>query len=395
MENYICITARFSVNKQFSSNMDIYPITAAIIFFVSTVAFIFWFIFLLKELLLRKAIYKSALKRCNEYNGTEQRETVYKANTDYNKSIFLFLINIFEWIAGMYVFVDYMYFIGISLVIHFRGADPIENQVNSNIGKYLWGTEILGSYIFSNIMFTGYNFLLLTLMSTACLCNYLTARYARKSWIKHDKIPYIITLTVVFIIITQISSLFCYLTLIVRWVHMLVLVLVLVFGMHQSRKLRMVINWTVVDLAVGQNNLKQLNKLKRMIVSFRIYITIYWIGCICLFISILGANVNLTSQIVLQNIFSPNHHHYNPCTNENNAHNDHKLKYITFIETCFSVVENIACLLGYVLVHVPYTVYGYYTMSVLIWRRVTGRSEYCTRYSVFVNGRGRARLIPK
>ena len=368
--------------------MDIHTILIAIVFFMSTVAFIFWFIFLLQELLFRKAIYKSALKRCNEFNGIDQRGTAYVANTDFVKSIFLFLINIFEWIAGMYVFVDYMYNIGIGLVVHFRGSDPIENHVNSYIGKFLWGPETLSSYIYSNIMFTGYNFLLLTLTSIACLCNYLTARYARKSWIKHNKIPYIITLTVAFIILTQILSLFCFLTLIVRWVHLLVLVLVLAFGIHQSRKLRKVINWTLVDLEISQNDRKQLNILKKMIVDFRLYITIYWIGCICIFISILGANINLTSRIVLQNNFAK-HHNYNLCDNEN----DHHLP--SYIKVCFLIVENVACQLGYVLVYVPYTLYGCYTMSVLIWRRVTGRAEYCTRYSVYLDRRGRGRLIPK
>ena len=366
--------------------MEIYPFTAAVIFFVSTVAFIFWFIYLLQELLSRKAIYKSALKRCNENNSLEQRETVYKANTDYVKTIFLFWINFFEWIAGLYVFVDYMYSIGKAYVVYYLENSPIENQVNS--GKFVWGTETLNSYIYTNIMFTWYNFLLLTLTSTACLCNYLTARYARKSWIKHNKIPYIITLTVAFIILTQISSLFCFLRVIVRWIHLLVLILVLAFGIHQSRKLRMVIKWTLVDLEISQNNLKQLNKLKKMILNFRIYITAYWIGCICIFFSVLGANINLTTQIVLQNILAKQHN-YSLCTNESDSHLPR------YIEICLLVVENIACLLGYFLVYVPYSVFGYYTMSVLIWRRVTGRAEYYTRYSVYLDGRGRGRLIPK
>ena len=368
--------------------MEIYPITAAVIFIVSTVAFIFWFIYLLQELLSRKAIYKSALKRCNENNSLEQRETVYKANTDYVKTIFLFSINIFEWIEGLYFFVDYMYYIGIAYVVHLLENSPIENQVNSYVGKFLWSTETLNTYIFKNIMFTGYNFLLLTLTSTACLCNYLTARYARKSWIKHNKIPYIITLTVVFIILTQISSLFCFIRVIVRWIHLLVLILVLAFGIHQSRKLRMVINWTIVDLEISKNNLKQLKKLKSMIFNFRIYITVYWIGCISIFVSILGANIYLTSHIVLQNIFEKQHN-YNLCIDKS----EYQLP--SYIETFLLVVENIACLLGYFVVYVPYTVFGYYSMSVLIWRRVTGRAEYCTRYRVYIDGRGRGRLIPK
>ena len=50
----------------------------------------------------------------------------------------------------------------------------------------------------------------MTVILTASLCKYLTARFAQKSWIKSDKIPYMIGVFLVSETVTQTSAAFCY-----------------------------------------------------------------------------------------------------------------------------------------------------------------------------------------
>ena len=352
-----------------------------------TLAFIFWFVYLLQDVIKRRSCYRSALKEIDESNDDKyQLEVAYNANTEYVKSKFLFFINIVEWIAGMFAAATSVYLSVRSILVcnqKFPLSQPeIDSTVISNLtvnASTLRDCTVVSSYsdsilaqTYSILLILSYNSLLLVITLVSCLCNYLTARYARKSWIKHNKIPYIITLTVAFIILTQILSLFCFLTLIVRWVHLLVLVLVLAFGIHQSRKLRMVINWTLVDLEISQNDRKLLNKFKRMNKRLSIFFAIFWLGCVCLLLLICSINMRITLELTLQLIYQTD---YSLC----NLHNVMIPTYILAPLRCFQIISS---MVGFLLVYLPYLLIGFGRMSVMTWLCIKGRTGYQTHFHV-------------
>ena len=359
--------------------------TVGISYTLFTLAFVFWFAYLLQDVIKRRSCCRSALKEINESSDGDQQEIGYSANTEYVKSKFLFSINIIEWIAATFAAATTTLYLSSFFFCNqqFPSNDSeIDSTILSNLTVKNASTQdciMVSSHIDTMLSRTSfmllpssYNLLLLGLVIVSCLCNYLTARYARKSWIKHDKIPYIITLTVVFITITQISSLFCYLTLIVRWVHFLVLVLVLVFGMHQSRKLRMVINWTVVDLEISRTNLKQLSKFKRMNKRLSIFFAILWIGSISIFLFIFLINMRYTIELTFQLIKQTD---FSLCSL-------HNVKIPNYIFIPLIVFEIIFCVVGFVLFCLPYVICGFSTMSVMMWFCIRGKTGYRTHFHI-------------
>ena len=216
-----------------------------------------------------------------------------------------------------------------------------------------------------------YNVLLISLVLVACLCNYLASRYARLSWIKYNKIPYIIALTIIFMLITEISSLFCYLNFFVRCVHFIALVIVLLFGIKQSRKLRMTINWRVVDLEISKNNPNLLIAFKQMNRRLKILLAVFWSGCICILISILTADIRLGVHLVLQIISEKNHNYFCPNT---------KLYVPSYIQKGFTVVEDVSCVLGSIIISAPYILTAFVEMSVLTYLCIRGRTGYRTHF---------------
>ena len=358
-----------------------FPVINGIKYVAETIAFIFWFIYLLHNVFKRRTYYKSLLKRIQQSNDQYHEQKMYMANTDYVKSIFLFWINIIEWTSSTWVMIEFTYICVEEDAFYFcrtfqNTSKPANNIIPEAVNfkdnfLSLWATGYLKSYIFSRMLLIGNNLLLFSLILVACLCNYLSSRYARKSWITSNKIPYIITLTVIFMIITEISSLFCFLNFFVRCVHFIVLVIVLIFGIKQSRKLRMIINWVVVDLEVSRNNPNLLHTFKQMNRRLRNLLAIFWFGCICIFTSIFTADIRLGVHLVLQIIYEKNHDYF--CANTKS--------YIpSYIQTIFTVVEDISCILGSILISAPYILTAFVTMLVLTCLRIRGRTGYKTHF---------------
>ena len=318
-----------------------FPVINGIKYVAETIAFIFWFIYLLHNVFKRRTYYKSLLKRIQQSNDQYHEQRMYMANTDYVKSIFLFWINIIEWTSSTWVMIEFTYICVEEDAFYFcrtfqNTSKPANNIIPEAVNfkdnfLSLWATGYLKSYIFSH----------------------LSSRYARKSWITSNKIPYIIILTVIFVIITEISSLFCFLNFFVRCVHFIVLVIVLIFGIKQSRKLRMVINWVVVDLEVSRNSPNLLHTFKQMNRRLRNLLAIFWFGCICIFTSIFTADIRLGVHLVLQIIYEKNHDYFCPNTKS----------YIpSYIQTIFTVVEDISCVLGSILISAPYILTAFVTI---------------------------------
>ncbi|KAI6645944.1 hypothetical protein LOD99_13201 [Oopsacas minuta] len=355
-------------------------ISVGLAYIVFLVAFIFWFLYLLHDVIKRRTCYKSALRSIQEYTDQYQQQVVYRAQTEYVKSIFLSSINIVEWIAitsggaaMIYYCLKNEFICSRKFDESVNSSNPLDHFTNvSDCFKILSITDILNSHIFSELLLTGYNFFLLSITLVGCLSNYLTARYARKSWITNSKVPYFIALAFVFMLITQISTLFCSLTLIIRCVHCVVSVVALVFAIQQSWRLRMVINWTVVDLEISQNNKRSLIKFKKMSKRLSNLFYLLWIGCFLALITVFMENIKLVIELILQFI-SEDNHDYSLCT----LHNQYLS---TSIAAIFDVFNGILSITGILLIYFPYILSGYIRMSVIIWLRIRGRTGYRTHF---------------
>ena len=89
--------------------MIAFPVINGIKYVAETIAFIFWFIYLLHDVFKRRARYRSLLKRIQQSNDQYYEEEKYTANTNYVKSIFLFWINIIEWVSSTWIMIEFTY----------------------------------------------------------------------------------------------------------------------------------------------------------------------------------------------------------------------------------------------------------------------------------------------
>ena len=183
----------------------------------------------------------------------QQQILTYSSKTEFVKNVFLFFMNLVEWTGIMLAcilivptYIDYtqylthknqsMIILGRSIYVYF----------SSNIS----GTLFLESSSFPNLHNISF---VLSIILIASLCMYLAARYAQKSWIKSDKIPFMIGIFLVGEILTQIAASFCYTHVIAMWCDVLLLTASLIIAFQQYRKLIMIINWLIVDLKVCNN----------------------------------------------------------------------------------------------------------------------------------------------
>ena len=109
------------------------------------------------------------------------------------------------------------------------------------------------------------------------LCMYLSARYAQKSWIKSNRIPYWICFFLFSSIATQILITICYTHIIGKWCDMILVTLSVIFAWKQYRKLDMVLQWSIVDLRVN-GDIELLDRHVRMKCRFNRIFTAIWIG---------------------------------------------------------------------------------------------------------------------
>ena len=345
------------------------------LFLVYTVGFIFWFLYLLRDLIKRRACYKSALRRLHECHDQYQQEVVYTVNTIYVKSKFIFSLNIIEWLSEMFNVAAYIYkFIEDTpdcsdLVFNQLAStsNPLNLSMTNNHSDCLSGLPRKDALTFSNLLLLRDNLKIMNFMLIACIGRYLTARYARKSWIKHNEIPYIITLTVAYIFITQISSLFGhYIFLLVGWIQWVVFVSAIALVMYQGRKLLMVINWTIVDLEISHDYQGLLEKFKLMHKRVKKIYTLVWIAGICYSFSILLTNIRL--DILIGITLSR--------TTQGN------LPYIAcVITTILDISSTLIYVVIYIILFGPFIGNGLVAMSVLTCRCIRGKTGYRTHFA--------------
>ena len=344
----------------------IYPTVIVVLHLMLSFVYCFWFVYLLRDIINKRSYYRAALIQMQGTEDSYQQHVVYNAETKYTQTLFIFFLNTVEWVALTFVVVAYVY---LSLR---QGLGCSSRHNSGNCFTLALETDLLNSSIYSSLIIFAYNLLLLSLTLVASLCNYLTARYAKKSWIKSDKIPFYIILVLVIMLLAQLTTLFCFLTLIVRFVHLVITSAALVVAIQQARRLRMVVEWMIVDLKISQTDQISLQRLRLMNKRLKILFTVLFSGMGFLLISMFIADIQVGTQLVLQSIFEASKYH-SICTLHNNYLPD-------YASAVFSLFGNLFSFAGIALVYTPYICSGLFTMSVLSWRRFRGRTGFKTHY---------------
>ena len=121
-----------------------------------------------------------------------------------------------------------------------------------------------------------YHFVL-SLSQLISLLIYLSARYGQKRWIKSTNIRYYLGITDIFIVICQVCTLICILTGITRVIHCVFESILFVLIVKHSRRLKMVVNWTIVDLNISKTNKTLCKKKYQKCESFVRFLSILWV----------------------------------------------------------------------------------------------------------------------
>ena len=193
------------------------------------------------------------------------------------------------------------------------------------------------------------------------------------SWITSDNIPYLISLCILYQVVSDIIASFCSFLIIAKCFNLFLFTVSILFALKQYRKLLMVINWTIVDLRVSGNNLLLRKQIKMKRTFTRIF-TYIWIGfsliltynyiAYFLFISavLIRSSDSLSFDIFLCEI--------------SHVPNSEMFSFITILKG----VNNFVLLIGIVFVFIQYTGLGLSNMSVILWRLCTGKSGYRTHF---------------
>ena len=226
------------------------PLVTGMIYYVLyTIVFCFWFIYLLDAMKRKRSFYKTTSRCAQGESDPHQQMLTYNAKTELIKLYICFCLNLVNW-AGL-TFADTFGILKLSS--DYQHEFPT-NHLLPGLGKL---TSTLITMPFDAL------FLVISLAIIGILCMYLSARYAQKSWITSDRIPYWICFFLLSSIATQILAFICYTQIIGLWCNTMLFTLVAIFTWKQYRKLNMVLQWSIVDLRVN-GNLKSLEKHTRM-----------------------------------------------------------------------------------------------------------------------------------
>ena len=206
------------------------------------------------------------------------------------------------------------------------------------------------------------------------LCMYLSARFAQKSWMKSNNIPYWICFFLLSSFASQILVAICYTHIVGGWCDIILATLSLIFAWKQYRKLNMVIQWSIVDLRMSEDILlleKQVWRKRR----FNRILTSIWIGISCLLVANFIGIISQTTELVLR---MHNHSLTDNLICKNGFHSHHDSRVFSFI---FFMVGS-QTIIGCLFLLIPYTVYGLCTMCVLLWRLFKGKTGYRTHFHI-------------
>ena len=264
--------------------------------------------------------------------------------------MFLFCLNLIEWIG-------------------FTAA--ITTCILNAVWDYQQEPSEKGKWYYKLHIPLVYNLCLVNFMTTlGSLCMYLSARYAQKSWIKSNRIPYWICFLMLSSIVSQILIIISHTHIIGMWCDEIIDVVCVIFAWKQYRKLNTVLQWFIVDLRVsGEMELleKHIKKKHRF---NRIFTTI-WMAITCVLLASLTDPLSHTTQFIL---LMDNHSFLDKLLNST-------LFKSIYTKNLFSLTECIT-MVGFLFFFIPYIGYGLCTMSVLLWRLFKGKTGYRTHFPV-------------
>ena len=340
-----------------------------------TFVFCFWFVYLLDTIRRKWKFYKNEL-RCLQQgtNGIQQQTLAYNAKTELVKNIMLFFLNLIEWIAFIIARMGYMIYFAEEFFHHSQSlnlnADPFPTTINNTNDKK---NRI---FVFYSIYYLANIFFVLSLVLMACLCMYLAARIARKSWIKSNRIPHLISFFLICCIVNQILASFCCSHIFANWFTTLLIIASFYIALKQYRKLQMVIGWSIVDLFVcrKRNSMAKLAKTK---IRFRRFFTLLCIGILLLsfnqLITAAGQTYVLIFRMKNSSLYTCR---LSLCVN---SHFSTPAIALTFKKILIYGKFAVG-LVGASFIFIPYILYGLYTMSIMLWRLYKGKTGYKTHF---------------
>ena len=339
-----------------------------------TIVFCFWFVYLLDAIRSKWKFYKNALRCLQQENfDSQQQILIYNAKTEFVKNVFLFFMNFIEWLALISICIQYIIPIALIIFDCQEGNTITNNSTNSshypiqipciNITRSVAIRIGITSQLFLSL---ANNCAVLSLVLVASLCKYLANRFSQCSWITSDNIPYLISLSILYLFVSDIIAAFSSFLIISEFFKLFLFTVSTLFALKQYRKLLMVINWTIVDLRVSGNNLllKKQIKMKR---TFTRMFTLIWIGIILILANYYIGYFLLIIRVVL-------------------IRSSYSLSFDIFLYEMLSFiailegVNSFVLFIGIVFVFIPYTCLGLSNMSVILWRLCTGKSGYRTHF---------------
>ena len=340
-------------------------IISMIIYFWFTVVFCFWCVYLIDAIKRKINCYK--MKCMESDTDSYQQLLAYNARTDLVKYWFLFLMNIIEWLGCTFTITPYILFIVHQYHIETNRNDSLSDfSISAYRSK---SSEVQFSFYlpdFDNAC------IVLSFALIGSLCIYLAARYAQKSWIKSNTIPYWMSFFVLSSILSQILIIICYTNIVGLWSDAVLITISIIFAYKQYRKLYMVMHWSTVDQQV-RGNKKMLAKQIRMERNFNTIFTIIWTGVFCIVLSeFIGAILDTVDRFSNKESIL-----ISLCGNTHLSNPDKPQIY-----TVFLYVQITIGVIGCFIIFIPYIVTGLATMSLILGRLFRGKTGYRTHFPV-------------
>ena len=332
-----------------------------------TIIFLFWSVYLLDRIHQKWKTYKNALMYLQQGdNDSVQQLLAYDSKTEFVKFVFLFFMNFVEWLGFLSGFIG----IVSRLIQEFQiksGTYQSDNIAgNSKIETKLFDIQ--------NIFYAPNIFFVLSIILVASLCMYLAERFAKQSWIKSTKIPYLICSLLVCEILAQILGSFCITHIIGMWCEKFLLIISLLIAFKHYRKLMMIINWSILDLKISKNYLLLEKQVKMKQFSSKVS-TLVCIGAILLITAQIMETISLTLLIITRVNTFTSLLYLSLCETSHFV-----IPQMHLIFTIFHLIDLIFSVLGALILTIPYIGYGLFTMCVIMWRLVRGKTGFKTHF---------------
>ena len=342
---------------------------------LTTVVFCFWSVYLLDMIHRKWKIYKKAL-RCMQGGDSAQQLIIFTSRTEFVKFVFLFIMNLIEWLALLSGFVIH--------TITLKNQDNIHKNVSNNItlghspyilvpnhindSNTMIYTILISPKIY-NICFA------IVLILFASLCTYLSARYAQKSWIKSNTIPYLIGFFLLYEIIIQILASFCTTFIIASWCDNFLLIASMVIAIKKYKELVMIINWSIVDLRTS-NSILLLKRQVNMEQMFSKSIKFLGVGVSLLIAAEIIYTISYTLVTLLRENTTSSFRYLSICEESHFVNPKIQLIFPILYWTGFIIAA-----VGSSIILIPYIGCGLFIMCVTLWRLIRGKTGYRTHFN--------------